>query len=227
MSRGAGSRTRCRAGADLVTLSGMALRLDSDFYRHEDVVAIARELLGKVLCSATGGETTRALIVETEAYAGITDRASHAFGGRRTARTEPMYAPGGLAYVYLCYGIHHLFNVVTGPAGVPHAVLVRAGLPFDGIDMILARRGRAQVDRTLMSGPGTLAQALAIRTELTGTPLTGGRLWLEDHGFTVPADKLVVGPRVGVDYAGEDAARPYRFRVAPDGLPVAAGAARK
>jgi DNA-3-methyladenine glycosylase len=196
----------------------MTRRLDTRFYQREDVVVIARELLGKVLLSAIGGRRTAALIVETEAYAGITDRASHAWGGRRTARTEPMYAPGGLAYVYLCYGIHHLFNVVTGPVGVPHAVLVRAGLPVAGLKTMLARRGRLAVDRNLMSGPGSLTQALGIRREGTGTPLTGPELWLEDRGVAVADEHIVTGPRVGIDYAGADAARPYRFRVAPSAL---------
>jgi DNA-3-methyladenine glycosylase len=196
----------------------MTRRLDTRFYQREDVVVIARELLGKVLLSAIGGRRTAALIVETEAYAGITDRASHAWGGRRTARTEPMYAPGGLAYVYLCYGIHHLFNVVTGPVGVPHAVLVRAGLPVAGLKTMLARRGRIAVDRNLMGGPGSLTQALGIRREWTGTPLTGPELWLEDRGVAVADEHIVTGPRVGIDYAGADAARPYRFRVAPSAL---------
>jgi DNA-3-methyladenine glycosylase len=193
----------------------MTRRLDTRFYQREDVVTIARELLGKVLLSAIGGRRTAALIVETEAYAGVTDRASHAWGDRRTARTEPMYAPGGLAYVYLCYGIHHLFNVVTGPAGVPHAVLVRAGLPVAGLKTMLARRGRTAADRALMGGPGTLAQALGIRRESSGIPLTGPELWLEDRGVAVADEHIVVGPRVGIDYAGTDAARPYRFRIAP------------
>lgn len=196
----------------------MARRLDTSFYQREDVVLIAREMLGMVLCSAIGGLKTGAIIVETEAYAGVGDRASHAWGGRRTARTEPMYAPGGLAYVYLCYGIHHLFNVVTGPADVPHAVLVRAGLPVTGVEAMLARRGRIEADRTLMSGPGTLTQALGIRREWTGTPLSGRTLWLEDRGVAVSDDQVLVGPRVGIDYAGEDAALPYRFRVAPAAL---------
>ena len=150
----------------------MARRLEGDFYQREDVLAVARELLGMVLCSAVGGKLTKAVIIETEAYAGVGDRASHAFGGRRTRRTEPMYAPGGLAYVYLCYGIHHLFNVVSGPRDVPHAVLVRAGVPVAGIEVMRERRGSTRRPaRTLISGPGTLTQALAIRTALTGTPI--------------------------------------------------------
>ncbi len=197
-------------------------RLDPGFYLGEDVVAIARALLGKVLATSIDGRRTRAVIIETEAYAGITDRASHAFGDRRTRRTEPLFAAGGVAYVYLCYGIHHLFNVVTGPEGVPHAVLVRAGSPLDGVDTMLERRGRDEVDARLMAGPGTLSSALGIRTSMTGTPLRSRRIWLEDHGIDVPANSIRTGPRVGIDYAGPDAALPYRFRARVPG--VAGGA---
>ncbi len=188
-----------------------ARRLPENFYLRDDVVRIARELLGKVLCSRIDGSTCRVVIVETEAYAGETDRASHAFGGRRTARTEPMYGPGGRAYVYLCYGIHHLFNVVTNRAGIPHAVLVRAGLPLAGHAALARRRGRDATDRALLDGPGKLAQALGITTALSGASLRGGKLWLEDHGFEIEASAVAAGPRIGVDYAGADAARPYRF----------------
>ncbi len=186
-------------------------KLQKEFYTRDDVLVVARDLLGKVLCSDIDGCLTRAVITETEAYAGVEDRASHAYGGRRTRRTEPMYAEGGIAYVYLCYGIHHLFNVVAGGAENPLAVLIRAGLPLAGIDEILARRGKTQVDRTLLAGPGSLAQALGIRTGHTGTSLSGNRIWIEDHGIDVSNDAVVAGPRIGVDYAGEDAARPYRL----------------
>jgi len=187
------------------------VKLVTEFYLRDDVVAISRELLGKVLCTNINGVRTEAIITETEAYAGIADKASHAYGDRRTKRTEPMYGPGGTAYVYLCYGIHHLFNVVTNDEGVPHAVLVRAGKPVEGLDEILLRRNRTKVDKTLMGGPGTVSQALGIKTDMTGTSLRGRRIWIEDRGMTVLDTDVSVGPRVGVDYAQEDAARPYRF----------------
>ena len=193
------------------------MKLATEFYLRDDVVAISRELLGKVLCTNISGVQTDAIITETEAYAGITDKASHAYGDRRTKRTEPMYGPGGTAYVYLCYGIHHLFNVVTNVQGVPHAVLVRAGKPVEGLDEILLRRNRAKVDKTLMGGPGTVSQGLGIKTDMTGTSLRGRRIWIEDRGITVPDKDITVGPRVGVDYAKEDAARPYRYVL--DALP--------
>jgi len=189
------------------------VKLATDFYLRDNVVAISRDLLGKVLCTNVDGVRTEAVITETEAYAGITDKASHAYGDRRTKRTEPMYGTGGTAYVYLCYGIHHLFNVVTNVVDVPHAVLVRAGKPVKGIDEILLRRNRQKIDRTLMGGPGTIAQALGIKTGMTGTSLRGRQIWIEDRGINVPKEQISAGPRVGVDYAEEDAARPYRFVV--------------
>jgi DNA-3-methyladenine glycosylase len=173
-------------------------------------------LLGKVLCTRVRGAMTRAVITETEAYAGISDHASHAYGGRRTRRTEPMFGPGGTAYVYLCYGIHHLFNVVTADAGTPHAVLVRAGQPLDGVALMKRRRGRSATEKSLLTGPGSLAKALGITTRLTGTSLTGGRIWIEDHGIDVAPSSVLTGPRIGIDYAGQDAERPWRFIVATD-----------
>ena len=189
----------------------MPNKLPSSFYQRDDVVLISRELLGKVLCTEFGGMLTKVVITETEAYAGVTDRASHAFGGRRTNRTEPMYGQGGTAYVYLCYGIHHLFNVVTGEPGVPCAVLVRAGSVLVGEDIMLLRRGKKKADRSLLAGPGSLARALGITTDSTGGSLFDGNIWIEDHGLRVHSRDVSSGPRVGVDYAAEDAARPYRF----------------
>lgn len=187
--------------------------LPQSFYLRDDVVSVARDLLGKVLCTDIGGARTSVVITETEAYAGVADKASHAWGDRRTRRTEPMYGPGGIAYVYLCYGIHHLFNVVTSERGVPHAVLVRAGEVHSGLPTMLERRGKPSPDRTLLAGPGSLARALGITTALTGSSLLGGPVWIEDHGPHIDAAGIVVGPRVGIDYAGEDASRPYRFRL--------------
>lgn len=188
------------------------MKLVSDFYRRDDVVAISRDLLGKVLCTKIGGSLTTTMITETEAYAGVSDKASHAYGGRRTNRTEPMFEDGGIAYVYLCYGIHHLFNVVTNKAGTPHAVLIRAGEPLSGTKLMLQRRDKPTADQSLLAGPGSLARALGITTENTGASLLNGKLWIEDQGIDIDDDSVTVGPRVGVDYAGDDAFRPYRFR---------------
>jgi DNA-3-methyladenine glycosylase len=187
------------------------MKLPLEFYLREDVVQISRELLGKVLCTQLDGRLTRAVITETEAYAGAGDKASHAYGGRRTKRTERLYARGGTAYVYLCYGIHHLFNVVTNAVDTPHAVLIRAAMPLEGSDLMQKRRNKRQLDKTLLAGPGSLAQALGITTNLTGTNLLGDQIWIEDHQISVADEAITAGPRVGIDYAGKDATRPYRF----------------
>ena len=190
-----------------------ARTLHQSFYLRGDVTAVSRDLLGKILCTRIGGRPTSIVITETEAYAGVADKASHAYGNRRTRRTEPMYAPGGTAYVYLCYGIHHLFNVVTNVQGVPHAVLVRAGEVHSGLATMLERRGRQSADRALLAGPGSVARALGITTALSGSSLLTGPIRIEDHGLRVEESRISVGPRVGIDYAAEDAARPYRFRL--------------
>lgn len=182
---------------------------------RDDVVEIGRDLLGKVLSTRLDGVLTQAVITETEAYAGITDKASHAYGGRRTKRTEPMFGRGGIAYVYLCYGIHHLFNVVTNDEGIPHAVLVRAGTPIEGMDQMLPRRNRHVVDDALLAGPGSLARALGITTAHTTENLLGNRIWIEDRGIVFDDASISAVPRVGIDYAEEHAEFPYRFIVTP------------
>ena len=189
------------------------MKLEHSFYLRNDVVGIARELLGKVVCTRIDGRLTTALITETEAYAGVADKASHAYGDRRTKRTEPMYGAGGVAYVYLCYGIHHLFNVVTNKNGIPHAILIRSGKPLSGTSLMLERRRKKDVDKRLLGGPGSFAQALGIRTSDTGVDLSGGRIWIEDQDLETTDGKITAGPRVGIDYAEEDAQRPYRFRL--------------
>jgi len=188
-------------------------KLPETFYTRKDVVKISKELLGKVLCTYIDGNLTEAVIVETEAYAGVTDKASHAYGGRRTKRTEVMFWQGGHAYIYLCYGMYSLFNVVTNTEGTPHAVLIRGAVPLTGIDIMLQRTGKQKADKNLLIGPGKLAMALGLHFSLTGTPLSGNVVWIEDRGIKIPAKAIVSTPRIGVDYAGEDALLPYRFVV--------------
>jgi DNA-3-methyladenine glycosylase len=183
------------------------------FYEQKDVYAVAQALLGKLLVTRWGAQPTIARIVETEAYAGVSDRASHAWGGRRTARTEIMYAHGGRSYVYLCYGIHHLFNVVSNVADVPHAVLIRAAGPVQGIDIMLQRTGKNKADYTLTRGPGNLAKAMGISIAHTGLSLLGDEIYIADDGYVIDDALLGISPRIGVEYAGEDAALPYRFFV--------------
>ena len=188
-------------------------KLLREFYVRPSVVQIAKDLLGKYLLTRLEDTATGGMIVETEAYAGPEDRASHAYNSRRTSRTEIMFHEGGVAYVYLCYGIHHLFNIVTNVEGIPHAVLIRAIEPTDGVELMLHRRNMKEVSPKLSGGPGTLTQALGIKTTQTQTDLTGEQIWLEDRGFLVPEDEIIAGPRVGVSYAGEDAENPWRFQL--------------
>lgn len=187
--------------------------LSKEFYRREDVVSIAQELLGKVLVTNIDGEVTSGIITETEAYAGVTDKASHAYGGRRTNRTEIMYHDGGAVYVYLCYGIHHLFNVVTNVEGVPHAVLIRAIEPLDGIPIMLQRRKKEKLDATLTAGPGAMSQALGITTQYTGARLDEGSISIEDRRVIINSKDIEARTRVGVSYAKEDALLLYRFSI--------------
>lgn len=190
------------------------MKLPKSFFTRPDVVQISRELLGKKLCTRIGhGGLTAGIIVETEAYAGPDDRASHAFGMRRTPRTEVMYGDGGAVYVYLCYGIHSLLNVVTSVDGVPHAVLIRAIEPVAGIPAMLRRRGIKRAGKALTSGPGKLTQALGIDCSLNGASLAGRRIWIEDTGLRIAPADMVAAARVGVEYAGSDANRPWRFMV--------------
>lgn len=188
--------------------------LTSEWYQIQDVTLAAKRLLGKVVVTEFNGLRTSGIIVETEAYNGIYDKACHAFGNRRTPRTEVMYAGGGVAYVYLCYGIHHLFNVVTNRKGVPDAVLIRAIEPLEGIEIMLERRKMPQLKRTLTSGPGVLSSAMGISTCSSGAALSKeSGIWIEDHGITYSENELQAGPRIGVAYAEEHALLPWRFSV--------------
>ena len=187
-------------------------KLAREFYTRRDARAVARALLGKrLVVPSPAGERVSGRIVETEAYLGAGDKAAHSYGGRRTARTETMYALGGTAYVFFIYGMHDQFNVVTGPVGLPHAVLVRALEPEEGIEIMRERRpGRA--DRELTSGPGKLCRALAIDRSHDGEDLLeGARVWIEDAGARVRAGDIASGPRIGVAYAEEFALKPWRY----------------
>lgn len=188
-------------------------KLEPSFYEGTDVVAIAKELMGKILATTFNGMHTAGRIVEAEAYNGIIDRASHAYNNRRTNRTEIMYAAGGVSYVYLCYGIHHLFNVVTNVKDTPGAVLIRALEPIAGIETMLLRSNKTKAGYDLTRGPGNVAKALGIFTKHTGIGLLGDELFIADDGFRYPETDIIATPRIGVDYAGEDALLPYRFIV--------------
>ncbi len=185
--------------------------LPPSFYQRDDVVLIAKELLGKALFSTIGGTLTGGIITETEAYRGPEDRASHAYNNRRTPRTEPMFQNGGIAYVYLCYGMHNLLNVVTSTEGNPHAVLIRAISPTHGLDKILERRKKNKVCPALTSGPGALCQALGVTRELNTHPFSKEPLWIEETDLLPLPSQISATPRIGVDYAGDDADLPWRF----------------
>lgn len=189
-------------------------KLPLEFYQDTDVLAISKALLGKFLLTKIGGKIiTGGMIVETEAYRGAEDKASHAYGNRRTARTETMFASGGYCYVYLCYGIHNLFNVVTAPADTPHAVLIRAIEPTDGIATMLKRRNFTQLKPQLTAGPGALTQALGITTKHDHINLCGNVIWLEDRGITFSKQQIIASHRVGIAYAAEHAKLPWRFQL--------------
>jgi DNA-3-methyladenine glycosylase len=187
------------------------MKLPHSFYQRSDVVQIAKELLGKYLFTNFNGMLTGGIIVETEAYEGAIDKASHAYGSRRTNRTEIMYAEGGISYVYLCYGIHHLFNVVTHGKDTPHAILIRAIEPVIGTDIMLLRRHKDKLNHTLTSGPGSMSEALGIKTKHNAIDLSEDRIWIEDKGVQLAKNQIVAGSRIGVGYAQEHAHLPYRF----------------
>jgi len=186
-------------------------KLSPEFYLREDVKAIARDLIGKVLVTTYEGVRTSGIITETEAYEGETDQASHAFGGRNTPRTSIMYREGGIAYIYLCYGIHSLFNVVTNQEGRPHAVLIRALYPLEGQDAMQSRNARIDPPWKMAFGPGKLSKAMGIHFSETGISLMGERLWIEDRGYRIPESLVLSGKRIGVAYAAEHADWPNRY----------------
>jgi len=189
------------------------LKLKEEYYLNEDVVDLAKDLLGKVLYTKIDNEITAGIIVETEAYFGIKDKASHAYGGRRTNRTETMYGTGGIAYVYLCYGMHNLFNIVSSKENDPHAVLIRGIEPLVGINIIEERRNMPHTKGAVSAGPGSAAKALGIDKTFNAKNLTGNEIWIEDHKIRYKAEDIAATPRVGIAYAKEHALLPWRFFV--------------
>ncbi len=187
------------------------MKLPSSYYHSADVVTLSRDLIGKYLFTSIDGILTGGYIVETEAYNGAIDRASHAYGNRLTPRTKTMFMQGGVAYVYLCYGIHEMFNIVVAEEGTPHAILVRAVHPTEGLETMQSRRNMPVLKPTITMGPGSVAKALGISRAINAFDLTGDTIWIEDRGLSFPDEEVAVVPRVGVDYAGEDALLPYRF----------------
>jgi DNA-3-methyladenine glycosylase len=188
-------------------------KLETGFYDRKDVIKIARELLGKILVTRLDGNLTSGRIVETEAYAGVNDRACHAFGGRRTTRSEDLYGAPGTAYIYICYGMHHLFNVITNKKDIPHAVLIRAIEPMEGIDHMLLRTRKTTADFSLTKGPGNLSRALGLSKLNSGMTLFSDEVFIEDDGLRYTKNQIRITRRIGVESAREDAELPYRFIV--------------
>lgn len=186
-------------------------KLPIQFYKRTDVLLIARELIGKIVVTNFNGIFTSARIVETEAYIGLSDRASHSFAGKRTARNEHMYSVGGTAYVYICYGMHHLFNVVTNATNIPDAVLIRAVDPIAGIDSMLKRTGKIKPDNTLTKGPGNAAKALGISKDHSGINLVKDEIYIADDGLEIAETSIGISRRIGVEGSGDAALLPYRF----------------
>ncbi|UKT65525.1 DNA-3-methyladenine glycosylase [Pedobacter mucosus] len=189
------------------------MKISLDYFLNDDVIFVAKNLLGKVLFTNINGEITSGIITETEAYFGIKDKASHAYGNRRTNRTETMYNNGGVAYVYLCYGMHHLFNIVTSKEGDPNAVLIRGIEPLVGIDIIEQRRNMPVGKSAISSGPGSASKALGINKSFNSRSLVGNDIWLEDHNMKLDDDQIVCAPRIGIAYAQEHALLPLRFYI--------------
>ena len=180
---------------------------------NKNVIDVSKQLLGKVLATQIDNTITSGIIVEVEAYKGIEDKASHAYNNKRTPRTKIMYQNGGVSYVYLCYGMYYLFNVITNVKNIPHAVLIRAIEPLDGIDKMQYRRNIKDKLYNLTNGPGKLSIALGIDKNLNGKSLLSDKIWIQDNHIKIKEKDILSSPRIGVDYAMEDAKLPYRFYI--------------
>ncbi len=189
------------------------MKLPESYYHSADVITLSKDLIGKYLFTCIDSVTTGGYIVETEAYNGVIDKASHAYGNRLTPRTKTMFMHGGIVYIYLCYGIHEMLNIVVSGEGVPHAILIRAINPTEGLEAMQVRRNMPLVKPTITSGPGSVAKALGISRNINAVSLQSDTIWIEDRDLTFFDESIAAVPRVGVDYAGEDALLPYRFYI--------------
>lgn len=192
--------------------------MDFSFFLQDDVLQICRDLLGKYLFTQRDGQIAGGVITEVEAYKGINDRGSHAFGGRRTQRNEMMYHEGGVVYMYLCYGMHHMLNFVTNREGIPDAILVRGIYPTHGEELMLMRTGKPRISYNVTDGPGKVSKALGLTVADNGCSIAYPGIWIEDRGLVVNDNLVETLPRIGIDYAGEDANLPYRYLLNPKHL---------
>jgi DNA-3-methyladenine glycosylase len=209
------SRQKVTSSHARLTATQSSRALSSHYFQSEDVVFLAQDLIGKILISQINGERTGGRIVETEAYRGPDDAACHAYLGRRTARNEIMYGPGGYAYIYVCYGIHHLFNIVTGPIHKAHAVLIRGLEPVEGLEYMLRRRRLERLTPQVARGPGVLSEAMGLHSKLSGHCLTDpqGSIYLS-KGYVSRQEKIKASPRIGISNSGEAVHYPWRFYIA-------------
>lgn len=194
------------------------MHLTSSYFQQKDVVLLAQQFIGKILYTRIQGQSCAAIITETEAYAGVNDKASHAYQGKSTPRTKTMFKAGGIAYIYLIYGIHSLFNIVTNVKGIPHAILIRGAYPIMGLNQMKIRNSGKELDEYSLIGPGRLSKLMGIhysqdRLSLEKT-VDGDAIWVEDMGWSqIIAPYIQIGKRIGIDYAEEDALLPYRFHM--------------
>ena len=187
------------------------MKLSLDFFHNENFLEISKNLLGKKIFTNIDNQITAGIIIETEAYGGTTDKASHAYNNKKTNRTEAMFQNGGITYIYLCYGMHHLLNIVTNKKNIPEAILIRAILPTDGIEIMLKRKGKKRKDKTLTNGPGSVCKALGINMNHNKLSLSENTIWVENISQNILEKDILKTPRIGIDYAGEDACLPWRF----------------
>lgn len=187
-------------------------KLPLSFYANKDVVQVAKDLIGMLVVTRVNDVFTSGRIVETEAYKAIIDKASHSYRGKRTARNEDMYAAAGTVYIYICYGMHHMLNVVTNEKEIPDAILIRAIEPVAGIEFMMKRTGKKRDDLNITRGPGNLAKALGIQKKHSGLHFTGHHIMLYQDGHSkIPEHAIGTSKRIGVASAGDDALLPYRF----------------
>ena len=188
--------------------------IPKNYYQNQDILFLAKDLLGKVLCTDFNGEYCEAKIIETEAYKAPEDKGSHAYQNLRTKRTETMFQAGGHAYVYLCYGIHSMVNVVTGPENLAHAILIRAVEPMNNIQIMKDRVKTKKKDFLLGSGPGNVCKAMGISTDNNGVELfKKGKIWIKDSKEIIDQSNIVASPRVGIAYAEQWAHKKWRFYI--------------
>lgn len=186
-------------------------KLSHEFFERDDVNLIAKQLLGKIISTNFNGEITSVRIVETEAYVHMVDKASHAFNGRKTKKNEHMYGYAGTAYIYLCYGIHNMLNIVTNKEDVADAILIRAGEPISGEEIMMKRTGKLKLDFSITKGPGNIGKALGITKNQSGKFLNESEISIYEDGIQINEKDIGKSKRIGVNYAGNDALLEYRY----------------